>query len=298
MSRSADEEASELVGVLERRIRGYGSPRVMVAYSGGVDSSVVLALAARTLGAEAVTAATAVSPSYPAGELEAARTLAASIGVAHRVIETREVEREAYARNDVMRCFHCKTELYAVLWNVAAREARSGGAVLAGANADDARDFRPGLLAGERRGVRNPLLEEGVGKEAVRAMARHMGLSVADKPALACLSSRVAYGIAITPELLFRIDRAEQAVRGLGFEMVRVRHMGETASIEVPKGEVARLTGHPGMPPLRRFLRSLGWKRVTVDPEGYRSGSLNAGIVPSARNRSSAATVRLTRPTP
>ena len=201
---------------LERRIVGYGSHRAVVAFSGGVDSAMVTALAARALGPERVTAVTAVSPSYPAGELESARETVAALAVAHTVVETREVEREAYARNDAMRCYHCKAELYGVLRRIAA-EAR-GSVVLAGANADDQLDVRPGLMAAEQQGVRNPLLEEGVGKADVRALAAHLGLAVAGKPALACLSSRLAFGIRITPDLLARIDRAEQAVRALGFD--------------------------------------------------------------------------------
>src|SRR5439155_19583467 len=161
---------------------------------------------------------TAISPSYPTGELEAARRVAAALGVEHRTIRTHEVEREAYARNDPQRCFHCKTELYATVRHLAAEWKDCDSVVLAGANADDLGDFRPGLRAAERSLVRNPLLEEGVRKPLVRAMARHLGLAVADKPALACLSSRVAFGIRISPALLDRIDRAEHAVRSLGFD--------------------------------------------------------------------------------
>jgi uncharacterized protein len=239
-----------------------------------VDSTVVVALAARALGPTDVTAITAVSPSLPAGELMSAKTIAATLGVRHRTVRTGEVEREAYARNDTMRCFHCKTELYATLGRLAS-DAEAGAVLLAGANADDADDFRPGLEAARQRGVRNPLLENGIRKPAVRAIARHLGLAVADKPALACLSSRVAYGIRITPELLERIDRAEQAVRALGFDLVRVRHLGGTASIEVAAEDVARLTGHDRLRELVRQVQRLGWGEVSIDPQGYRSGSLN-----------------------
>ena len=219
-----------VLGRLQARVLGYGRERVLVAFSGGVDSSVVVAVSALALGPDRVEAVTAVSPSLPMGELEAARAVAAGLGVVHRTVQTREVERDAYARNDGLRCFHCKNELYATL-------GRLGGdldvAVLAGTNADDVDDLRPGLLAAERWAVRNPLLEEGVGKEEVRALARHLGLPVADKPAMACLSSRVAFGVRVTPELLSRIDRAEQAIRSLGYAVVRVRHFGRRASIEV-----------------------------------------------------------------
>jgi uncharacterized protein len=264
-------------------IRAYERPRAVVAFSGGVDSSVVLALAARALGPAAVEAVTAISPSYPAGELERAGRTAAQIGARHRVVETHEVERDAYARNDAMRCFHCKVELYTVLGQIA-RAASPDAVVLAGANADDVAEFRPGLQAAGRHGVRNPLLELGLGKAEVRSTARILGLAVADKPALACLSSRVAYGIRISPELLARIDRAEAIVRALGFETVRVRHLGEAASVEVDAMEVDRLVVHPGWPGARLRIERLGWREVSIDRAGYRSGSLNALLPLTAKH--------------
>jgi uncharacterized protein len=239
---------------------------------------VVTAVAARALGSRAVTAATAVSPSYPGGELEQARALAAAIGVRHRVVRTDEVEREAYARNDADRCFHCKAEVYATLRRLAAAEAVDGVALLSGTNADDALDDRAGLRAAEPFGVRDPLLEEGVTKPVVRAMARTLGLAVAEKPALACLSSRVALGIRITPELLVRIDRAERAIRALGFDPVRVRHHGQRASIEVLPDQVDRLLDHPGLPPAREEIVSLGWTLVDIDPGGYRPGTMSRAL--------------------
>jgi pyridinium-3,5-biscarboxylic acid mononucleotide sulfurtransferase len=279
-----------VIAALESAIGSYGGRRAVVAFSGGVDSTVVTALAARSLGPGAVTAVTAVSPSYPAGELEAAQEVAASLAVEHRTVRTYEVDRDAYARNDAMRCFHCKTELYATIGKLVSDLSGNGTVVLAGANADDAQDFRPGLDAARQRGVRNPLLELGVGKSAVRAIAGRLGLAVADKPALACLSSRVAYGIRITPDLLSRIDRAEQAVRGLGFDTVRVRHLGQTATIEVAGGDVALLRSHPGFATLVDELRRLGWPDVKVDPDGYRPGSLNVLL--------SEEDLRLSRPRP
>jgi uncharacterized protein len=264
---------------VEDRICGYARPTALVALSGGVDSSVVLALAARAIGSDAVTAVTAVSPSYPAGELEAAREVAAFVGTPFRVVRTGEVDREAYARNDGRRCFHCKAELYGVLRRLSTGESRGQAAVLSGANADDQLDVRPGLVAGAGLGVKNPLLEEGIGKHDVRAVARMLHLPVADKPALACLSSRVAFGIRITSNLLGRIDRAEGAVRALGFATVRVRHLGEVASIEVPATDVARLMAHPELPAIEQMLRDLGWSRVEIDPRGYRQGSMNATLI-------------------
>lgn len=212
-------------------------------------------------------AVTALSPSYAEGELEEARRVAADVGVAHRIVRTREVEREAYARNDEMRCYHCKAELYATLNAIAA--SADGAVVLAGAIADDLEDFRPGLWAGERAGVRNPLLEERVGKDAVRELARELGLRVAEKPALACLSSRVQTGLRITPDLLGRIDDAEREIRALGFDVVRVRHEGDRASIEVAPKEVERLERHPQLLHALVAINLLGWSTVEIDPAGY-----------------------------
>jgi pyridinium-3,5-biscarboxylic acid mononucleotide sulfurtransferase len=260
---------------VHRRIRSYERPEALVAFSGGVDSATVVAVAARALGPQAVSAVTAVSPSYPSGELDVARSVARAIGVKHRTVETNEVERETYARNDAMRCFHCKNELYATLETVC-EEAGSDVVVLSGANADDLADFRPGLMAAEGFGVRSPLLEERVSKEATRDMARALGLSVAEKPALACLSSRVAFGVRITPNLLARIDTAEQLVRGLGFDQVRVRHLGSTASVEVSSEDIERLEAHPRWMEVATRLRLLGWQEVAIEPEGYRPGRMSA----------------------
>jgi len=270
MSAVAARAAGRLIDDLQDRIRGYGD-RALVAFSGGVDSSVVLALAAGALGPVRVEAITAVSPSYPAGELRVAAATASDLGVAHRSVPTHEVERDAYARNDELRCYHCKAELYGVLGRIV-RAALPATAVLAGANADDLDEFRPGIWAGERAGIRNPLLEGSVDKASVRTIARTLGLRVSDKPALACLSSRVELGIRISPELLARIDEAETIVRTLGFEVVRVRHRGRSATIEVPAGEVHRLLAHPERDAALSALAALGWDEVVVEPNGYRPG--------------------------
>jgi len=279
MSAPAAERAADgvrtLIERLEGRIRGYGE-RALVAFSGGVDSSVVLALAARALGPAWVEAVTAISPSYPAGELRMAAKTASDLGVSHRSVETHEVDREAYARNDEMRCYHCKAELYAVLGQIA-RNAVPDTAVLAGANADDLDEFRPGIWAGERAGIRNPLLDAAVGKATVREIARVLGLRVSDKPALACLSSRVEVGIRVTPELLARIDRAETLVRALGFDVVRVRHRGRVATIEVPPAEVDRILEHRALGGVLGAIAALGWDHVRVDPAGYRPGGALPG---------------------
>lgn len=262
-----------------RTISDYRADRVIVAFSGGVDSAVVTTLAARVLGPAAVTAVTAVSPSYPAGELTAARSVAAAIGVRHLVIHTDEVTKEAYARNDVNRCFHCKLELYATLDRLRAEASACGAIILAGANADDATDYRPGGRAAKIKGVLNPLLDAGLTKAEVRAVARQLGLSVADKPALACLASRVAYGLRVTPDLLKRIDDAEHAVRAFGIASVRVRHFGAVAKIELPVADLARFVNDSRLPGLVADLRRLGWSHVTLDLEGERSGSMNEGVV-------------------
>jgi uncharacterized protein len=271
-------ETKVLVDRLESTVLSYGAARAVVALSGGVDSSVVTAVAARALGAARVLAVTAVSPSYPAGELDTAQEVAALLNVRHHTITTGEVDREAYARNDGLRCYHCKVELYTSLSRIASEYGGEGTTVLSGANADDAADLRPGLLAGRQRGVRDPLLERRVSKDQVRALARHLALPVAEKPAMACLSSRVAFGLRITSDLLERIDRAEAEVRRLGFDLVRVRHFGERAIIEVDPEEVGGLTSHPDLPTVLGRLRSMGWADVQVDPQGYRQGSINATL--------------------
>ena len=224
-------------------------------------------------------AVTAVSPSYPAGELHAAQDVAALLKVPHRTITTAEVDREAYARNDGLRCYHCKVELYTSLSRIASAYGGPDTTVLSGANAEDAADLRPGLLAGRQRGVHDPLLERGVNKGQVRSLARHLALPVAEKPAMACLSSRVAFGVRISPQLLERIDRAEAEVRRLGFDLVRVRHFGDMATIEVDPRDVGVLMSHPDLSGLLAQLRSMGWAEVRVDPRGYRRGSINATLM-------------------
>lgn len=269
-----------LLELVVERIAGYGAPSAVVAFSGGVDSATVAAAAARALGAERVTAITAVSPSLPSGELASARSLAATVGVRFEAVDTHEVELEPYARNDARRCFHCKVELYGALErSVGPASGRLDAALLNGTNADDAGDFRPGLLAARPFGVRSPLLEEGIGKDGVRAVARALGLEVADRPAMACLSSRVAFGVTITPELLARVDEAERRVRSLGFDVVRVRHLGEAARVEVAPDDVARLLDDPRLDELVAGLRAMGWDDVAVDPAGYRAGAMNATLV-------------------
>src|SRR5262245_34208674 len=245
----------------------------VVAFSGGVDSSVVAAAAHRGLGDRAV-AITAVSASLAKGELDGARRVAETIGIRHETIATRELEREGYRANGRDRCFHCKTELYERLVEVAG--SRGFDAVFSGANADDLGDWRPGLKAAEDLGVRHPLLELGIGKEETRALARALRLSSADKPASPCLSSRVPYGTAVDAATLAQVDRAEQGVRALGFPIVRVRHFGGSGRVEIGEDELERALEEPLRTAILAAVVDAGYATASIDDRPFRSGSLNA----------------------
>jgi uncharacterized protein len=257
-----------VVDRLEQRIGGLGS--AIVAFSGGVDSSLVAALAARALGENAL-AITAISPALAHGELDGAQRVAEVIGIAHETITTDELASEDYRRNDRYRCFHCKTELYGRLTEIASE--RGYGAVLSGANADDAGDWRPGLKAAEDHGVIHPLLEAGVTKRQVRELASELGVPSADKPASPCLASRIPYGTAVERSTLQLIDAAERAVKQLGFRELRVRHYGELGRLEVGADELARATREREA--IERAIRGAGYDRAEIDPKPFRSGSLN-----------------------
>lgn len=253
-------------------LRGMG--RVAVAFSGGIDSTVVAQAARHALGAGAV-AVTADSPSVPRTELADARRLAERIGIRHHVVVTDEFANADYVRNDGSRCYHCKTELYdqidALLPELEAE------VVVSGANVDDQGDYRPGLTAAREHAVRHPLLEAGFSKADVRALARAWGLPTWDKPASPCLSSRLAPGVEVTPERTGRIEQAEAYLHALGLRECRVRvHEGDLARVEVSSAELPRLTEPACREALVKRLRELGFRFVTLDLEGFRSGSLNA----------------------
>jgi len=261
-------KADRLLAVLRSFADG-----VAVAFSGGIDSTVVARAAALALGPRAV-AVTADSPSVARAELADARRLAGLIGIRHEVIRTEEFDDPDYQRNDGSRCYHCKSELYD---QILARLPELGvGTICSGANLDDQGDYRPGLVAAAERRVRHPLQEAGFTKADVRALAREWGLPTWDKPASPCLSSRLAPGLAVTVERTARVEAAEAYLKGLGLRDCRVRlHEGELARIEVPAADVARLAEQEVRDGLARRLRELGFRYVTLDLEGFRSGSLN-----------------------
>jgi len=246
--------------------------RCVIAYSGGVDSAVVAAAAFRALGASAI-AVTGVSDSLASGELEIATRIAEQIGIRHRVIATDEMTKPGYLRNGPDRCYHCKSELYSHLGEVARAE---NATMVNGANLDDVGDYRPGMKAAGEFAVRSPLLECRMTKSDVRALAQHWGLPVWDKPATPCLSSRIAYGEEVTPERLRMIDHAEAYLRSKGLENVRVRyHRGDLARLEISPAAIGALAEDRTRREISAKLRELGFRFVTLDLDGFRSGSLN-----------------------
>jgi pyridinium-3,5-biscarboxylic acid mononucleotide sulfurtransferase len=246
--------------------------RVIVAFSGGVDST-FLARAAREAVGDRAVLATADSETYPVSELEETRRLAALLGMRHVVIRTHELENPEYARNSPNRCYFCKEELFNRLEPLAGVE--GGAALVYGANMDDLGDHRPGMQAAKAKGVRAPMIEAELWKEEIRALSRDLGLPTWDKPSFACLSSRFQYGEMITAEKLRQIDDAEAFVRSLGFRQFRVRHHDRLARIELPPEEMSRLWEEGRREAIVARLRELGYLYVTVDLQGFRSGSAN-----------------------
>jgi len=259
-------------------------PGAIVAYSGGADSAFLADVAHEVLGPRSI-AVTAVSESLAPDEREQAAALARARGWRHEEIRTREIERHEYRRNEPDRCFHCKDELFAVLDRLAIDRR---AVVLVGTNADDTGDFRPGLRAAREHGVRAPLLESGLHKEEIRELSRARGLPTWDKPASACLASRIAYGIEVTPERLDRVAQAEAFIRSLGLRQLRVRDHGDLARIEVPLEKVEQLAEPTLRAHIVQRLKELGFAHVTLDLEGFRSGSMNASLLSIGRAKKNA----------
>ena len=245
---------------------------VLLAYSGGVDSSVLLRAAAEILGQNLI-AVTAVSETYPAEELHLAKQFTASLGVRHRILQTEELSNDEFSRNAQDRCYHCKHELFGKLRQIAESEGIPW--ILDGSNTDDQRDFRPGRRAAGEFSVRSPLAESGLSKQEIRDLARRLNLPMWDKPSLACLSSRIPYGTRITPDLVKNIQAAEDVVRSLGIRQVRVRHHGDTARIEVDREDLIRLVSEDARRVIVDSFKALGYTYICVDLEGYRTGSMN-----------------------
>ena len=260
------QKRSDLVNILEQM------RSVIVAYSGGVDSAFLAAVANETLGRKALSV-TAVSPSLAPSELEEATDLANRIGLNFMTIETNEIERPDYQANNPDRCFFCKDELYTHLVRFAEEE--SFDSIVNGTNVDDLGDYRPGIEAAKQYGVRSPLVEAELTKDDIRALSRDMDLPTWDKPAQACLSSRIPYGTTVTVEALTKIAKAEQFLRSKGFKQLRVRHHETIARIEIEPSDFSAITSEPLRSEINQEFKNIGYSYITLDLDGFRSGSLN-----------------------
>jgi len=273
----ADVSAAKL-DRLRDLLRGLGG--VVVAYSGGVDSVFLARVAHEALGERAV-AVLGASPSLPSREREAALAVAREIGIELELVETGELDAAAYRANAPDRCFHCKSELFRQCRAVAER--RGMPVIVDGFNADDAGDFRPGAKAAEEAGVRHPLAEAGLTKAEIRELSKALKLPTWDKPAMACLASRIPYGVEVTVERLKMIETVENGLKDMGFKQVRARHHGELVRLELAAGELDRLFDPAVRAEVSRLARAAGFRYATADLDGYRMGSLNEGL-PRARS--------------
>jgi len=245
---------------------------VLVAYSGGIDSTIVLKVAYDQLQDRAI-AVTAISPTFPAVELDAATRVAKEIGVRHELVQTDQLQIPAFTDNDATRCFHCKTDLYQLLGKL--KKTSAATAIVDGTNLDDLGDDRPGIKAAREWGVRSPLVEAELTKAEIRSLAKALGLSNWDKPAAACLSSRIPRGITITREKLSRVEQAEEVLLAEGFRHCRVRDHGEIARIELAQNELARMFEENRGIRISQRVKKLGFRFVTIDLEGYRPGGMS-----------------------
>ncbi len=267
MNSSAEEKHERLKAIFK------DMGKVLVAFSGGVDSTLLLKVAQDTLGSKNVLAVTALSPLYPERELQGVKNLVQALGVRHQLIHSNELEIPGFSKNPPNRCYYCKSKLFGELLGLAKEEAIP--VVVEGSTLDDDRDHRPGKMAIQELGIRSPLKETGFTKEEVRELSRALGLSTWDKPSFACLASRFPYGEEITEEGLKMVDQAEEFLFGLGFKQVRVRHYGNLARIEILKEEMGRLTEGSLREKVVDRLKRMGFQYITLDLQGFRSGSMN-----------------------